>query len=154
MCDRVIELCRLNVSPVAIVSVLKSLSAVHRKKRLLGSRCRVQQVVVEVRVVGVVIVDNIHINTSTQTLYIKTLILSREEISFQGRKISLFLRRVTLSLVIRSNSTNITTMMMMRSSCCHARGGGGGVVSKSNMSSAKNTTKRRSIIFPTKPCPL
>ncbi|CAL6360671.1 unnamed protein product [Bathycoccus prasinos] len=32
MCDRVIELCRLNVSPVAIVSVLKSLSAVHRKK--------------------------------------------------------------------------------------------------------------------------
>ena len=33
-----------------------------------------------------VIVDNIRINTSTQTLYIKTLILSREEISFQGRK--------------------------------------------------------------------
>ena len=36
-----------------------------------------------------VIVDNIRINTSTQTLYIKTLILSREEISFQGRKIYL-----------------------------------------------------------------
>ena len=57
------------------------------------------------------------------------------------------MRRVTLSLVIRSNSTNITTMMMRRSSCCYARGGGGGVVSKSNMSSAKNTTKRNRFIF-------
>ena len=69
------------------VRLEKSVRRSSEKKRLLGSRCRVQQVVVGGVVgVGVVIVDNIRINTSTQTLYIKTLILSREEISFQGRK--------------------------------------------------------------------
>ena len=68
------------------VRLEKSVRRSSEKNDSSGVDVESQQVVVEVRVVGVVIVDNIHINTSTQTLYIKTLILSREEISFQGRK--------------------------------------------------------------------